>query len=421
MIANRGEIAVRVIRTCRDMGLKTVAVFSEADRESLHVRLADEAYCIGPAPSLESYLNVERVIDAAIRSGADAIHPGYGFLAENAAFARACSEAQITFVGPPPDIIEMMGSKLASRKAAQHAGVPIVPGSTIPAKPDKSALQEAERLGYPLLVKASAGGGGKGMRVVGSAPDLSAALEAAQNEAQSSFGDATVYLEGFISRPRHIEIQILVGADGEAIHLGERECSIQRRYQKLVEESPSPAVDASLRARMAEAALELCRAVGYRNAGTIEFLVDEGGNFYFLEMNTRLQVEHPVTELVTGIDIVREQILIASGAKTSVRQSDVQTNGHALECRIYAEDPYQGFLPSPGTISTLFEPSGPGVRNDSGVYQGATIPVHYDPLISKLCAWGSSRTEAIARMRRALREYQIGGVRTSIPFFDQLL
>lgn len=421
LIANRGEIAVRIIRTCRDLGLSTVAVFSETDRESLHVRMADEAFCIGPAASLESYLNIERLIDTARRSAADAIHPGYGFLAENPDFASACLKANLTFVGPPADVIEMMGSKLASRKAAEKAGVPVVPGSRVSVTSLETASEEAKKCGYPLLVKASAGGGGKGMRVVEKASELPAALEAARNEARSSFGDATVYLERYLPRPRHIEIQVLVGSDGEAIHLGERECSIQRRYQKVVEESPSPAVDEALRTSMAEAAVELSRTVGYRNAGTIEFLLDEGGNFYFLEMNTRLQVEHPVTELVTGIDIVREQILIASGERTSACQSDIRLQGHALECRIYAEDPYRDFLPSPGTITTLFEPAGPGVRNDSGVYQGFTIPVHYDPLISKLCTIGSTRTDAIARMRRALKEYRIGGVRTTIPFFDRLL
>jgi acetyl-CoA carboxylase, biotin carboxylase subunit len=425
LIANRGEIAVRVIRACRELGLSPIAVYSECDRTALHVRLADAAYAIGPSAPRESYLNIERLIDVARRSRADAIHPGYGFLAENEAFAAAASGAGITFIGPTPDAIAAMGSKTAARAAAVRAGVPIVPGGDRPLDPDLSDMQmlaAAEAIGFPVLVKAVAGGGGKGMRTVTDPADFAGAVRSARSEAQTAFGDAAVYLERALIRPRHVEVQLLGDAHGTVLPFVERECSIQRRHQKVLEETPSPVVSRELRARMTEAAAAVARTVGYTNAGTIEFLLDEDGRFYFLEMNTRLQVEHPITEMVTGVDLVRWQIRIARGERLDLDPATlVAPRGHAIECRIYAEDPDNGFLPSPGQILELRPPSGPGIRDDSGAIAGADIPIFYDPLISKLVAWAEDRPLAIARMRRALAEYRIAGIRTTVPFFTWLL
>jgi acetyl-CoA carboxylase biotin carboxylase subunit len=421
LVANRGEIAVRIVRACRELGIGSVAVYSEADRSALHVRLADEAHLLGPAPSRESYLRGERVIELARRAGADAIHPGYGFLAENAGFARACEEAGLAFVGPRSETIALMGEKTSARRLAHSAGVPVVPGSLEPLEEPEALRREAERIGFPLLLKAAAGGGGKGMRLVSAPEQLDSALERARGEARSAFGDERVYLEKAIERPRHIEIQVLADAHGGAVHLFERECSIQRRHQKVIEESPSPFVGPELRERMGGLALALARKAGYLNAGTLEFLVDAQGSPYFLEMNTRLQVEHPVTELVTGCDLVKLQIRIARGERLPFRQEELRQRGHAIECRVYAEDPDQGFLPSPGRIQALRVPGGPGVRDDSGVYEGYVVPIHYDPLISKLIAYGDSRAEAIERMRRALAEYRVVGVKTTLPFFQRVL
>jgi len=421
LIANRGEIAVRLIRACRDLGISPVAVYSEADRQALHVRLADEAYFIGAAPSAESYLRAERIIGAAREAGAEAIHPGYGFLAENAPFARAVEEAGLVFIGPSPASIGLMGSKTSAREAALRAGAPIVPGTAHTLEDEEAALGVAAEVGYPVMLKAAAGGGGKGMRVVRTAEEMGAAFAMARSEAQAAFGDPSVYIEKFIERPRHIEIQVVADKHGHTIHLGERECSIQRRHQKVIEECPSPLDDGALRARMGEAAVKIARAAGYYSVGTVEFLVDAERNFYFLEMNTRLQVEHPVTELVTGIDLVREQIRIAAGEALEVRQQDVRFTGAAIECRIYAEDPERNFLPSPGRITQLRTPAGPGVRDDSGVYEGWEVPIHYDPMISKLATWGATREEAMARMRRALGEYHVGGIRTTVSFFKAIL
>ncbi|HZS08949.1 MAG TPA: acetyl-CoA carboxylase biotin carboxylase subunit [Blastocatellia bacterium] len=421
LIANRGEIAVRLIRACRDLGISPVAVFSEADREALHVRLADEAYYIGEAPSVASYLVKERIIHAARLSGAEAIHPGYGFLAENADFARAVEKAGIVFIGPAPDTIELMGSKTNAREAALRAGAPIVPGTAQELDDLAEAKRIAAEVGYPVMLKAAAGGGGKGMRVVRSAGEIEAAFDTARSEAQAAFGNPAVYIEKFIEKPRHIEIQVVADKHGHTIHLGERECSIQRRHQKVIEECPSPLGDPELRARMGAAAVSIARAAGYYSVGTVEFLVDAHKNFYFLEMNTRLQVEHPVTELVTGIDLVREQIRIAADEPLMIRQKDVRWGGHAVECRVYAEDPEKNFLPSPGRITRLRTPSGPGVRDDSGVYEGWEVPIFYDPMISKLATYGATREEALARMRRALGEYHVGGIRTTIPFFEAVL
>lgn len=421
LIANRGEIAVRLIRACRDLGVSPVAVYSEADRQALHVRLADEAYFIGESPASQSYLSGEKIIDAARKSGAEAIHPGYGFLSEREWFARAVKEAGIKFIGPSPESIEMMGDKTNARVAALKAGAPIVPGTTEPLSDEAGARRVAAEIGYPVMLKASAGGGGKGMRIVRSAEEIGAALQMASAEAQSAFGDPSVYIEKFIERPRHIEIQIVADEHGNIIHLGERECSVQRRHQKVIEECPASFNDPALRARMGQAAVEIARAANYFSIGTMEFLVDADRNFYFLEMNTRLQVEHPVTELVTGIDLVREQIRIAAGEKLTIKQEDVRWEGSAIECRVYAEDPDRNFLPSPGRITRLRTPSGPGVRDDSGVYEGWEVPLFYDPMISKLTAWGATRGEAIARMKRALGEYHVGGIRTTIPFFLSVL
>jgi acetyl-CoA carboxylase biotin carboxylase subunit len=406
LIANRGEIATRIIRACRDLGVSPVAVFSEADRGALHVRMSDEAYYIGPAPSNQSYLNIESVVRAANQARAEAIHPGYGFLAENAEFARAVAAAGLTFIGPPPYAMNIMGSKTSARRAAIEAGVPIVPGTTEPLHSYEEARATAASLGYPVMLKAAAGGGGKGMRQVARESELLSAFETAQSEAASAFGDSTIYLEKLVERPRHIEIQIFADSHGNFVHLGERECSIQRRHQKVIEECPSPINDLSLRERMGEAAIKIARAVNYSGAGTVEFLFsDATGEFYFLEMNTRLQVEHPVTELVTGFDLVREQITVAAGAPLSFRQADVSWRGHAIECRIYAEDAENNFFPSPGQITFLRRPAGPGVRDDSGVREGDEVSIHYDPMISKLVGTQSHRSHRslAARARRVRR------------------
>jgi acetyl-CoA carboxylase, biotin carboxylase subunit len=421
LVANRGEIAVRIIRACREMGIATVAVYSEADRVALHVRHAHEAHLVGPAPSRDSYLRIDRILDVARKTGAEAVHPGYGFLAENAGFARACEEAGLVFVGPGSEAISLMGEKTSARREAVAAGVPVVPGTLHPLVDDEAIAREAEALGFPVMLKAAAGGGGKGLRLVARPEDLRAAAARARSEAKGAFGDESVYLEKAIARPRHIEIQVLADAHGNAVHLFERECSIQRRHQKIIEESPSPFVTPELRERMGSLAVALVRRVGYRNAGTLEFLVDEDRNPYFLEMNTRLQVEHPVTEMVTGEDLVKLQIRIAQGETLPFRQEDLRQRGHAIECRVYAEDPDQGFLPSPGTILALRPPGGPGVRDDSGVYEGCEVPIHYDPLISKLVAYGYSRRDAILRMRRAVSEYQVLGIKTTLPFFERVL
>ena len=425
LIANRGEIAVRVIRACREMGLPTVAVYSDCDRAARHVREADQAVHIGPSEAARSYLRVEALIDAARRTGADAVHPGYGFLAENAGFARACRDAGLTFIGPSPEAIARMGSKTEARQAAIRAGVPVVPGTDTPFDahvPDDVIVRAAAAIGYPLVVKAVAGGGGKGMRVVTDAADLPSAVRTARSEAGSAFGDSAVYLERRLMRPRHVEVQLLGDHHGAVVPFVERECSIQRRHQKVVEESPSMAVTPQLRAKMTDAAASVARAVGYTNAGTIEFLLDDDGSFYFLEMNTRLQVEHPVTEMVTSIDLVQWQIRIARGEALDIDPAVAVTPaGHAIECRIYAEDPDEGFMPSPGRIHGLRPASGPGIRDDGGVSAGYDVPVHYDSLIAKLVAWAGSREGAIARMSRALREYQVLGIRTTIPFFLWLM
>ncbi len=422
LIANRGEIACRVIRSCREMRIETVAVYSDADANSLHVRMADEAYRLGPAPSNESYLRVEKILEIAKRCGADAIHPGYGFLSENADFVRQVEQAGITFIGPPPEAMESMGGKISARKIAIAAGVPVVPGTTEPLVSHEEAAEIAASFGYPVMLKASAGGGGKGMRFVDSELELKSALAAARSEASAAFGDDAVYIEKVVSRPRHIEIQIFSDTHGNHVHLGERECSIQRRHQKVIEESPSPINSPELRASMGECAVMVARTVNYVGAGTVEFLVsDVDRSFYFLEMNTRLQVEHPVTELVTGIDLVREQIRVAAGERLSFGQDDIQLSGHAIECRIYAEDPTNNFLPSPGKITRLRVPNGPGVRDDGGVYEGAEVSIHYDPMISKFAVHGRDREEAIQRMRRALREYEVDGIKTTLGFFREVM
>jgi acetyl-CoA carboxylase biotin carboxylase subunit len=421
LIANRGEIAVRVIRACRDMGISPVAVHSTADRDSLHVRLADESHAIGPAPARDSYLRIEALLDAARRSGAEAIHPGYGFLSENPDFAEACEAAGIVFIGPPSAAMRAMGNKVEARRLMREAGVPVVPGTDTLPDDDGEAAGLARTVGYPMMIKAAAGGGGKGMRIVREAGELTGALRAARSESAASFADGSIYVERYVDRPRHIELQVLADSKGRTIHLGERECSIQRRHQKLIEESPSPVVDAATRKTIGAIAVRAARAVGYVSAGTVEMLRDEDGSFYFMEMNTRLQVEHPVTEMVTGVDLVRAQIEIASGGGLPCTQSRVAMKGHAIECRIYSEDPERNFMPSPGRIGSLRAPSGPFVRDDSGVYPGYEVPVHYDPLISKLIAWGRDRDEALLRIQRALDEYRIQGIRTTIPFLRRVV
>jgi acetyl-CoA carboxylase biotin carboxylase subunit len=420
LIANRGEIAVRILRACRELGVRTVAVYSEADRRALHVRHAEEAYPIGPALARDSYLRVDRILDAARASGAEAIHPGYGFLAENARFAAACAEAGVTFIGPPANAIAAMGDKIEARRRMEAAGVAVVPGTETDLR-DEQILGEAGRVGFPLFIKAAAGGGGKGIRLVGDANHLERALGQARREALKAFGDDRVYLERAVQGARHVEIQILADAYGTAIHLGERECSIQRRHQKLVEEAPSPAVDDDLRRRMGAIAIRATRAVGYANAGTVEFLLDRDRKFYFLEMNTRLQVEHPISEAVTGVDIVKEQLRLAAGEPLRYRQEDIRPRGQAIECRITAEDPFNGFLPTNGRVIRLFQPSGPGVRVDSGIEEGSEVSTFYDSLLAKLVVWGESREAAIRRLAGALGEYRVVGLPTSIPFHQWLM
>lgn len=422
LIANRGEIAVRVMRACRDMGITSVAVFSECDKTAYHVRMADEAYHIGPAPSTESYLVHDKIIDVAKRSGADAIHPGYGFLAENAEFSQRCVDEGIIFIGPTPEAIRLLGDKLKARKTALEAGLPVTPGAELGPEDDiNAALKKADFVGFPVLVKAAAGGGGKGMRIVDSPDLLEEALETASREAASAFGDGRVYIEKFLARPRHIEFQILCDHHGNCIHLGERECSIQRRHQKVIEESPSPIMTSELRKKMGTAAVSVAKKSGYVGAGTVEFLVDEDRTFYFLEVNTRLQVEHPVTEMVTGLDLVKEQIHIAESNKLRLNQKDIKLSGHAIECRIYAEDPEDGFMPSTGVLKNYRLPAGPGVRVDSGVVIFSEIPVYYDPIIAKLITWGQDRAEAISRAQRALEEYRVSGLKTTIGFHRVVL
>ncbi|MGO8948293.1 MAG: acetyl/propionyl/methylcrotonyl-CoA carboxylase subunit alpha [Ktedonobacterales bacterium] len=421
LIANRGEIAVRVIRTCRDLGMRSVAVYSDADRNALHVRLADEAIHLGAAPAAESYLNQAKIIEAARRSGAGAIHPGYGFLSENADFADACAQAGIIFVGPPGNVMRELGEKTAAKRVAGRAGVPVVPGYNAGIENAAQAAKIAGELGYPILLKAAAGGGGKGIRFVYQSQDLEQALRLAQSEARGAFGDSTVYMEKAVAPARHIEVQILADTHGNVVHLGERECSIQRRHQKLIEESPSVALDDDLRSRFTSAAVALGQAAGYVNAGTVEFLLGPDRSFYFLEVNTRLQVEHPVTEWRTGLDLVREQLRVAAGLPLSFTQDQVAFRGHAIEARITAEDPLNHFLPASGQIAALNDPAGPGVRLDSGIYPGMPIPLFYDSLLAKLICWGQDRSLAIARLRRALDEYTIAGVRTTIPFHQWLV
>ncbi len=421
LIANRGEIAVRIIRACREMGIDTVAVYSEADRESLHVWWADEAFCIGPAPSLKSYLNFNNIISAALVSGADAIHPGYGFLAENADFADVCSKCGITFIGPPVKAIQHMGDKALARETMINAGVPVVPGSEGVIRNADAALELAETIGYPVIIKASAGGGGRGMRIVQSQAELKNAVNTARSEAQAAFGNDEVYLEKYVEEPRHIEFQILGDMHGNIIHLGERDCSIQRRNQKIIEEAPSSVLTPELRQQMGATAVKAARAVGYYSAGTVEFLLDKHLNYYFMEMNTRIQVEHPVTELITGIDLIKEQIMIAAGELLKLTQEEVVIKGHAIECRINAENPDYNFRPCAGKIDTYITPGGPGVRIDSSVYAGYTIPSFYDSLLGKLIVWGKDREEAIARMQRALQEFVIKGVPTTIPFHQMVV
>ena len=433
LIANRGEIAVRIIRACRDLGISPIAVYSEPDADAVHVRMADQAVCIGPAASTQSYLNIPAIIAAAQSTRAEAVHPGYGFLAENADFARAVKEAGLVFIGPSAEAMKIMGSKISARQAAIAAGVPVVPGTVEPLRSFEDARQTAERFGYPVMLKAAAGGGGKGMRLVTLPEELRAAFETAKSEAESAFGDPALYLEKAVERPRHIEVQIFADTHGNIVHLGERECSIQRRHQKVIEECPSPIIDqcvstdqdlppATLRDTMGKAAIKIAQAVNYVGAGTVEFLVsDATRDFYFLEMNTRLQVEHPVTELVTGTDLVREQIMVADGATLSMKQEDIRWTGHAIECRIYAEDPDNNFFPSPGRITRLETPSGPGVRDDSGVKENSEVSIHYDPLISKLAVWGPTRAAAIQRLRRALDEYHVEGIKTTLPFFRAIV
>lgn len=421
LIANRGEIAVRIIRACRELGIRTVAVYSDADRQNLHTRYADEAYHIGPPSPRESYLNIDRIVEAMVKTGADAVHPGYGFLSEREAFAQAVADAGKIFIGPPPSAIATMGDKQRARETVKKAGVPVVPGTDSGLRDDELLAAADAEVGFPLLVKAAAGGGGKGMRVVRRREDLPGALAAARREAESAFGDGTVYLERLIEGARHIEFQILADTHGNTVHLGERECSIQRRHQKLVEEAPSPFMDPELRRRMGEMAVRAAESVGYVNAGTIECLVDKDKNFYFLEMNTRLQVEHPVTEIVSGLDLVKEQIRIARGRRMGPTENLLEPQGWAMECRINAEDPYNNFLPSVGEINTLIMPTGPGVRVDSGIFPGAEVTPYYDNMLAKLICWGENRAEAMLRMRRALEEFRITGIKHNIPFHQNLL
>jgi acetyl-CoA carboxylase biotin carboxylase subunit len=421
LVVNRGEIAVRVIRACRDMGISPVTVYSEVDRTARHVMEADQAFLIRADLPRQSYLDIDALIDVAKKSGCEAVHPGYGFLSENPEFSETVESSGLKFIGPPADAIRSMGNKVSARRIMRDAGVAVTPGSDGIVEGEDEIRKVAGKVGYPVLLKAAAGGGGKGMRIVRKAKEIPSALRAVQSEAGSSFGDPTVFVERFVDSPRHIEVQVMAGPDGKAVHLGERECSIQRRHQKLVEESPSPAVDEKLRRHLGEMAVRAAEAVGYRNAGTVEFIMDAGKNVYFMEMNTRLQVEHPVTEMVTGLDLVRAQIRVAAELDPGFTQDDVQLRGSAIECRIFAEDPSNNFLPSPGRLDSYVPPSGPGVREDSGVYEGYTVPLDYDPMIAKLITWGLTRTEALDRMSRALAEYRIGGVKTTIPFHQALL
>lgn len=422
LVANRGEIAARVIRACREMGIAAATVFSDADRKALHVRLADEAFYLGESKPSASYLNVEKIVTTAKECGAEALHPGYGFLAENSRLVKRCEEEGISFIGPPSQAMEIMGNKTASRMQMVKAGVPIIPGTLEPVGNERRLEEEAEKIGFPLMLKASAGGGGKGLRLVKDKKDLVSSFRLARSEAESSFDDPSVYIEKYIQEPHHIEVQILADNFGNTLYLGERECSIQRRYQKVLEETPSPFLDEETRMEMGRVAVKAAEAVRYGNAGTVEFVVDRNRNFYFLEMNTRLQVEHPVTEMVTGIDLVKCQIEIAAGKPLSFRQEDIRPSGHSLQCRIYAEDPDNDFMPSPGKILHLRTPSGGlGIREDTGVYQGYDVPMEYDPLLSKLVSWGQTRAEAIQRMLRALSEYQVYGIKTTIPFFKRIL
>ncbi|HBT20439.1 MAG TPA: acetyl-CoA carboxylase biotin carboxylase subunit [Peptococcaceae bacterium] len=421
LIANRGEIALRIIRACRELDIATVAVYSTADKDALHVQLADEAICIGPSQSIKSYLNIPNIIMAAKASGAEAIHPGYGFLAENSEFAKACADNDIVFIGPSPKTIELMGEKAKARETVKQAGVPVVPGSEGIVSNSKEAALIADKLGYPVMIKATAGGGGRGMRVAYSESELIKNFQTAQREAESAFGNPQLYIEKYIEEPRHVEVQIIGDTYGNVVHLGERDCSLQRRNQKLLEEAPSPAVNEELRTRMGEAAVKAAKAVDYYSAGTVEFLLDKNGNFYFMEMNTRIQVEHPVTEMVTGIDLVKEQIRIASGEKLSFTQEDVSIRGWSIECRINAEDPENDFKPSPGKIQKYHAPGGNGVRVDSAVFAGYEIPPYYDSLIGKLIVWAPTREEAIQRMKSALKEYIIQGIKTTIPFHLKVL
>ncbi|MFA6349768.1 MAG: acetyl-CoA carboxylase biotin carboxylase subunit [Candidatus Omnitrophota bacterium] len=421
LIANRGEIALRIIRACKEMGIRTVAVYSEADKNSLHVRFADEAVCIGQAQSSTSYLNIPAIISAAEITDVDAIHPGYGFLAENPHFAEICQSCQIAFIGPTPENIRLMGDKMAARTTMQKAGLPIIPGSSAAVKTKEEALKVAKKIGYPVIIKAAAGGGGKGMRVCHNDIRLIASLMIAQKEAEANFGNADVYIEKYIEKPRHIEIQILADRHGHVIHLGERDCSIQRRHQKLLEESPSPAVDSKLRKKLGDAAVKGAKSANYTSAGTIEFLLDNKGNYYFMEMNTRIQVEHGVTEMVTGLDLIKLQIKLAAGERLNIQQDSIKVNGAAIECRINAEDYMNNFMPSPGKIDTLIIPGGPNIRVDTHVYQGYEIPQYYDSLLGKIIAYGKNRQEALKSMRRALSEFVIGPIKTTIPFHIQLM
>lgn len=421
LIANRGEIAVRVIRACREMGIASVAVYSEADKESLHVQLADEAVCIGPAPSSKSYLNMERIISAALVTGADAIHPGFGFLSENAAFAECCEKCGITFVGPPSSVIRSMGNKQEARNTMIKASVPVIPGTETSVYDGKTGKKFAEEIGYPVMIKAALGGGGKGMRTAFSPEEFLRAFQTAQKEAIASFGDGTMYIEHFVENPRHIEFQILADKEGNVVHLGERDCSVQRNHQKMIEESPSPAVPKELREKMGEAAVRAAKAAHYENAGTIEFLLEKNGSFYFMEMNTRIQVEHPVTECVTGLDLIKEQIKIASGENLSVTQEDIKIQGHAIECRINAENPKMGFRPSPGKISELHLPGGQGIRVDTDIYPGCIVSPYYDSMLAKLIVHGKDRQEAIAKMISALGEVWIEGIDTNVDYQFEIL
>ena len=421
LIANRGEIAVRIIRACREMGIASVAVYSEADRESLHTQLADEAICIGPAASAESYLSMERVLSAAITSGADAIHPGFGFLSENSKFAALCEQCGLVFIGPKAEVIQKMGHKSQARNTMIQAGVPVIPGSTAPVYQVKDGLEAAEKIGYPVMIKAALGGGGKGMRVSNSPEEFERCFRTAQKEAQMAFGDGTMYLEHFVRHPRHIEFQILADTFGNVIHLGERDCSVQRNHQKLIEESPCTAISPKLRKAMGRAAVKAAKAVGYTNAGTVEFLLEKSEKFYFMEMNTRIQVEHPVTEWVTGLDLIKEQIRIASGLPLRIKQEDIRLTGHAIECRINAEDPKKNFRPSPGEITELHFPGGKGIRIDSAIYSGYTVPTFYDSMLAKLIVHADTREEAISKMRSALGEVIIDGIETNLNYQYEIL